>query len=65
MKNLLILTVVTVLTGRPDLALELVAWWTVICLVLHGIQLVHALAVRARHGKLTSWMAKPAAVAES
>ena len=63
--NLLILTVVTVFTGRPDLALELVAWWTVICLVLHGIQLVHALAVRARHGKLTSWMAKPAAVAES
>ncbi|MEM7426065.1 MAG: CDP-alcohol phosphatidyltransferase family protein [Pseudomonadota bacterium] len=63
--NLLIMTVITVLTGRPDLALELVAWWTVICLVLHGIQLAHALIVRARTGKLTSWMAKPVSAGPS
>ncbi|MEM8644932.1 MAG: CDP-alcohol phosphatidyltransferase family protein [Pseudomonadota bacterium] len=57
--NLVILTVVTLLLGRPDLALEWVAWWTIICLVLHGIQLVHALIVKSKEGKLTSWMTKP------
>lgn len=59
--NLLIMTVVMVFSGRPDIALELVAWWTVICLVLHGIQLVYALIYRARKGPLSSWMAKPVA----
>ena len=57
--NLVILTLVTLFLGRPDLALEWVAWWTIICLVLHGIQLVHALIVKSREGKLTSWMTKP------
>ncbi len=63
--NLVIMTAVTVFTGQPDLALEFVAWWTVICLALHGIQLVHALIVRARKGKLTSWMAKRASAGAS
>ncbi len=57
--NLVILTVVTLAIGRPDIALEAVAWWTIICLVLHGIQLVHALFVKSKEGKLTSWMTKP------
>lgn len=57
--NLVILTVVTLLFQRPDLALEAVAWWTIMCLVLHGIQLVHALIVKTRQGELTSWMTKP------
>ncbi len=57
--NLVILTVVTLLTGRPDLALELVVWWTVICMILHGIQLAHALIVKVREGKITSWMREP------
>ncbi len=63
--NLVIMTLITVFTGRPDLALELVAWWTVICLVLHGIQLAHALVVRAREGKITSWMTKPVSAGAS
>ncbi len=57
--NLVILTVVTLAIGRPDIALEAVAWWTIICLVLHGVQLVHALYVKSKEGKLTSWMTKP------
>ncbi len=57
--NLVILTVVTLALGRPDLALEAVAWWTIICLVLHGIQLAHALIVKSKEGELTSWMTKP------
>ena len=54
--NLLILTVFT-LAGRPDWGLLAVAWWTVICLVLHGLQLGQALLAR-RQAPLQSWMAK-------
>ena len=54
--NLLILTAFT-LIGRPDWGLLAVAWWTVICLALHGLQLVQALVAR-RDGPLVSWMAK-------
>jgi phosphatidylglycerophosphate synthase len=54
--NLLILTIFT-LAGRPDWGLLAVAWWTVICLVLHGLQLGQALVAR-RTSPLESWMAK-------
>ncbi|MGE0237807.1 MAG: CDP-alcohol phosphatidyltransferase family protein [Parvibaculaceae bacterium] len=54
--NLLILTAFT-LAGRPDWGLLAVAWWTVICLVLHGLQLGQALIAR-RGGPLSSWMAQ-------
>ncbi|QIG46536.1 CDP-alcohol phosphatidyltransferase family protein [Nordella sp. HKS 07] len=54
--NLVILTAFT-LGGRPDWGLIAVAWWTVICLVLHGLQLAQGLAAR-RAGPLESWMAK-------
>jgi phosphatidylglycerophosphate synthase len=52
--NLLLLTLFA-LAGRPDLGLVAVALWTVICLLLHGFQLVQALGAR-RQGPLTSWM---------
>ncbi len=55
--NLIILTAATLL-GRPDWGLIAVAAWTVICLLLHGLQLAQALAAR-RHGPLASWMSKP------
>jgi phosphatidylglycerophosphate synthase len=54
--NLVILTAFTLL-GRPDWGLIAVAWWTVICLVLHGLQLLQALFAQ-RSGPLESWMAK-------
>jgi phosphatidylglycerophosphate synthase len=54
--NLVILTALTLL-GRPDWGLIAVAWWTVICLVLHGLQLLQALFAQ-RSGPLESWMAK-------
>jgi phosphatidylglycerophosphate synthase len=54
--NLVILTAFT-LAGRPDWGLLAVAWWTVICLVLHGLQLGQALMAK-RSAPLESWMAK-------
>lgn len=53
--NLAILTI-SVLFGRPDWGLIGVAAWTLICLVLHGVQLVQAFAVKPAGEPLTSWM---------
>lgn len=52
--NLILLTI-GVLFGRPDLGLIWVAAWTLLCLALHGLQLMQALSAR-RKGPLTSWM---------
>lgn len=56
--NLVILTIST-LFGRPDIGLFAVAWWTVICLVLHGLQLLQAFSAKRQTGELTSWMTQP------
>lgn len=56
--NLVILTA-SAIVGRPDLGLIAVAWWTVICLVLHGLQLVQAAISTYRHGQLQSWLSRP------
>ncbi len=55
--NLILLTLFTVL-AKPDWGLMAVAGWTVICLVLHVLQLLQAFAAR-RTGPLTSWMTIP------
>lgn len=52
--NLILLTL-SVLIGQPDWGLIAVAAWTVICLILHGLQLAQAASAR-RQGPLTSWM---------
>ncbi len=57
--NLAILTLAAV-AGRPDLGLIAVALWTGLCLILHGIQLAHALWAKRQTGPLVSWMEKPA-----
>jgi phosphatidylglycerophosphate synthase len=57
--NLVILTV-SVLLGRPDLGLIAVAVWTILCLVLHGLQLLQAFAARRKSGPLVSWMTQSA-----
>jgi phosphatidylglycerophosphate synthase len=52
--NLAILTIAVVL-GRPDVGIQVVAVWVVICLVVHGIRIVQAEFAR-RHGPLKSWL---------
>ncbi len=51
----LVLMTLGVLVARPDWGLMAVAIWTLACLVLHGFQLIQALAAR-RGGPLASWM---------
>ncbi len=55
--NLVILTLFAILE-RPDLGILAVAWWTVISLMVHMVQIVQALVARSRQGELVSWMAK-------
>lgn len=54
--NLVVLTAFTII-GRPDWGLLAVAWWTIICLVLHGLQLVQAFQAK-RQAPLESWMSQ-------
>jgi phosphatidylglycerophosphate synthase len=56
--NLIILTLFTIIQ-KPDWGLIVVAVWTAICLVLHAIQLLQALAHKKQSGPLASWMTAP------
>jgi phosphatidylglycerophosphate synthase len=53
--NLLILNA-SLLVGRPDVGISVVALWTAVCLVLHALRIVQAAFAR-RHGPLRSWLA--------
>jgi phosphatidylglycerophosphate synthase len=53
--NLLILSA-SLLVGRPDVGISVVAIWTVVCLELHALRIVQAAFAR-RHGPLRSWLA--------
>ncbi len=53
--NLLILSA-SLFVGRPDLGIVVVAWWTALCFVIHGVRIVQAAWAR-RHGPLRSWLA--------
>ncbi|MBB3938822.1 phosphatidylglycerophosphate synthase [Novosphingobium fluoreni] len=53
--NMVILFIATAL-GRPDVGLILVAWWTAISCLVHGIRLVQAWIVRSRGEPITSWL---------
>jgi phosphatidylglycerophosphate synthase len=53
--NMVLLTVSAIIM-RPDWGFIAITAWTVICLVLHGLQLAHGLIVRYREGVLRSWM---------
>lgn len=44
------------LAGRPDIGLIAVAWWTVISLLVHAVQLVQAYAARRAGKPIVSWM---------
>ncbi|HEY0086814.1 MAG TPA: CDP-alcohol phosphatidyltransferase family protein [Allosphingosinicella sp.] len=44
--------------GRPDWGLIAVAGWTIASLLVHLVQLLQALAVRAKGGAVQSWLAE-------
>ena len=44
--------------SRPDLGLIAVAWWTACSCLIHAVRLVQAWTLRARGGKITSWLSE-------
>ncbi|RVQ69025.1 CDP-alcohol phosphatidyltransferase family protein [Croceicoccus ponticola] len=54
----MVILFVSMLFARPDIGIIAVAWWTVISLIVHMVQLVQAETARKRGGgHLTSWLA--------
>ena len=52
----MVILVGALLFRRPDLGLELVAWWTIASLIFHAVRLAQASEAVARGQKITSWL---------
>jgi hypothetical protein len=53
--NMVILTG-SLLFARPDVGLELVAWWTIVSLIFHAVRLAQASERALRGQPVTSWL---------
>lgn len=53
----MVILVVALAVGRPDMGLELVALWTMVSLIFHAVRLAQANALNERGGKIVSWLA--------
>jgi len=52
----MVILVASLLFGRPDLGIELVAWWTLISLIFHAVRLAQMTELKARGQKVVSWL---------
>jgi phosphatidylglycerophosphate synthase len=52
----MVILVAALLFARPDLGLELVAWWTIISLIFHAVRLAQASEASARGQPIRSWL---------
>jgi len=52
----MVLLFVSMVFGRPDIGLIAVAWWTLISLGVHMVQLLQAMKVRMQGGEIVSWL---------
>ena len=46
----------SLLVGRPDLGIQLVALWSVLSLIFHAVRLAQAEALADRGGRIVSWL---------
>ncbi len=53
----MVILVASLLAGRPDLGIELVALWTLVSLIFHAVRLAQANARRDRGRPVISWLA--------
>jgi hypothetical protein len=53
----MVILVASLLVGRPDLGIELVALWTLVSLIFHAVRLAQANARRDRGLPVISWLA--------
>jgi phosphatidylglycerophosphate synthase len=52
----MVILVGALLFGRPDVGLELVAWWTIVSLIFHAVRLAQARERAARGQRIVSWL---------
>ena len=52
----MVILVGALLFRRPDVGLELVAWWTLASLIFHAVRLAQASELGARGERITSWL---------
>lgn len=52
--------VIGLIVGRPDIGLVAVALWTIISLLVHGIQVIQMLQAKAKGHTISSWMEQSA-----
>jgi hypothetical protein len=52
----MILLVGSLLFRRPDVGLELVAWWTIASLIFHAVRLAQATEQAGRGEPIASWL---------
>jgi hypothetical protein len=52
----MVILVASLLFRRPDIGLELVAWWTLISLIFHAVRLAQMTELKARGQKVSSWL---------
>jgi phosphatidylglycerophosphate synthase len=52
----MVILVAALLLRRPDVGLELVAWWTLASLIFHAVRLAQARELAARGERLVSWL---------
>jgi phosphatidylglycerophosphate synthase len=54
----MVILVVALLFGRPDIGLDLVAVWTIVSLIFHAVRLAQANACRDRGAPVRSWLVR-------
>ena len=52
----MVILVFSLIRGKPDTGLELVALWTIVSLIFHAVRLAQANALTERGGKVASWL---------
>jgi phosphatidylglycerophosphate synthase len=52
----MVILVLALLFRRPDVGLELVAWWTLISLIFHAVRLAQMTERQARGQRIVSWL---------
>jgi len=52
----MVILVASLLFRRPDVGLELVAWWTIVSLIFHAVRFAQANEAAARGQRIVSWL---------
>ncbi len=55
----MVILVASLIAGRPDLGLVAIAWWTILSLGVHVVQVVQLIVARKAGRSITSWLEQP------